>query len=67
MTPNRGRAPTACKCPPDRLEPCACPSPTVRIKFRNGVISKEIRPANWWKRWTLNGDDHDIVEFEIVS
>ena len=67
MTPNRGRAPTLCKCPPNSMETCNCPPPVVRVQFRNGEISKNLRPADWWKRWSLKGHDFDIAAYEIVT
>lgn len=41
----------------------------VRVRYRNGMLSKETLPAGRWARWKWGDelDDWDIVEVERVG
>lgn len=40
-------------------------SAQLRVRFRNGQISKSTHTAAQWARWTLIGDPFDITHYKI--
>ena len=37
----------------------------LRVRFRNGQISRSTHTAAQWVRWSLTGDPHDITHYKI--
>lgn len=40
-------------------------SAQLRVRFRNGQISRSTHTAAQWVRWSLTGDPHDIAHYKI--